>query len=73
MLMLWIKRLLLAAPFIVALLLNTLMVRADHLHLYRESQHIAGYGFLFGKPWSWIMEPRNNLVFILVQQIPFAP
>jgi hypothetical protein len=32
MLMLWIKRLLLAAPFIVALLLNVLMVRADHLH-----------------------------------------
>jgi hypothetical protein len=56
MLMLWIKRLLLAAPFIVALLLNALMVRADHLHLYRESQHIAGYGFLFGTPWSWIVD-----------------
>ena len=56
MLMLWIRRLLLAAPFIVALLLNALMVRADHLHLYRESQHIAGYGFLFGKPWSWIVD-----------------
>jgi hypothetical protein len=52
----WIKRMLLAAPFIVALLLNVLMVRAGHLHLYRESQHIAGYGFLFGTPWSWIVD-----------------
>ncbi len=52
----WIKRLLLAAPFIVALVLNMLMVRAEHFHLYRESQHIAGYGFLFSTPWSWLID-----------------
>ena len=50
----WIKQLLLAAPFIVALLLNALMVRADYLHLYRE--HIAGYGFLFATPWGWVVD-----------------
>ena len=51
----WIKGLLLAAPLIVALALNALMIRADHLHLYRERQHIAGYGFLFSTPWSWLI------------------
>ena len=52
----WIKRLLLAAPFIVAFLLNALMVRADHLHLYREGEHMAGYGFLFATPWGWVVD-----------------
>lgn len=52
----WIKQLLLVTPFMVALVLNVLIVRADHLHLYREGEHIAGYAFLFATPWAWLID-----------------
>ncbi len=52
--MIWAKRLLLLLPFVVAAVLNVLMLAADRLHLHR--QHIAGYGFLFGAPWAWLLD-----------------
>jgi len=27
---------------------------ADHLHL--RLQHVAGYGFMFGAPWAWLID-----------------
>src|SRR5262245_21284878 len=66
----WIRRLLLAVPFTIAALLNALMVVADRLHLHRE--HIAGYGFLFGTPWAWLLDrgwipsPHSRLLYVLV-------
>jgi hypothetical protein len=50
----WTKRLLVALPFVIAFVLNGFMVAADRLHLHRE--HIAGYCFLFGTPWSWLLD-----------------
>jgi len=38
--MVWIKRLILSLPFLIAAVLTILMAIADHFHLYRE--HIAG-------------------------------
>jgi hypothetical protein len=50
----WMKRLLLVLPFVIAGVLNVLMVNADRFHLRRE--HIAGYGFLFCTPWAWLLD-----------------
>jgi hypothetical protein len=50
----WLKRLLLAAPFAVAALLNILLLGVDRFHLRRE--HVAGYCFLFGAPWAWLLD-----------------
>lgn len=35
-------------------MLNVLGLVADRLHL--QSEHIAGYGFLFGTPWAWLLD-----------------
>ena len=48
------KQLLLALPFVVAVVLNVLMLTVDRLHLHRE--RIAGYGFLFAAPWAWLLD-----------------
>lgn len=50
----WPKRLLLASPFAVAAALTVLMNVADRLHL--RSEHIAGFAFLFGAPWAWLLD-----------------
>ena len=50
----WTRRLLVASPFAIASVLNVLMLGVDRLHLHRE--HIAGYGFLFGTPWAWLID-----------------
>ena len=50
----WIKRFLLTLPFAIAVVLTVLMASADQFHLHRE--HIAGYGFLFGSPWAWLLD-----------------
>ena len=52
--MVWTKRFLLALPFAIAAALNVLMLVADRFHL--RSEHIAGYGFLFGTPWAWLLD-----------------
>jgi hypothetical protein len=52
--MAWFRRVLLMVPFAIAAVLNVLMLNADRLHLHRE--HIAGYGFLFGAPWAWLLD-----------------
>jgi hypothetical protein len=44
----------LAVPFPIAAVLNVLMLNADRFHLHRE--HVAGYGFLFGTPWAWLLD-----------------
>ncbi len=46
----WIRRAIASIPFAIALALNVL-VYAD-----QYNQHIAGYGFLFGGPWSWLLD-----------------
>lgn len=52
--MIWAKRFLLLLPFVMAAVLNVLSLAADRIHLDR--QHIAGYGFLFGAPWAWLLD-----------------
>jgi hypothetical protein len=52
--MAWFRRILLAIPFAIATVLNVLSLNADRLHLHRE--HVAGYGFLFGAPWAWLLD-----------------
>src|SRR5260370_40773752 len=52
--MVWTKRFFLALPFAIAAVLNVLMLVADRLHI--RSEHIAGYGFLFGTPWAWLID-----------------
>jgi hypothetical protein len=52
--MVWTKRFLLALPFVIGAVLNVLLLVADRFHL--RSEHIAGYGFLFGTPWAWLLD-----------------
>ena len=52
--MAWLRRILLAVPFATAGVLNVLMLYADRLHL--RSQLVAGYCFLFGAPWAWLLD-----------------
>ena len=52
--MIWPKRLLLSLPFLVAAGLTAFLTLADRLHLRQE--HIAGFAFLFGAPWSWLLD-----------------
>jgi len=77
----WTKRLLLALSFAIAAVLNALMLAVDRLHLQRE--HIAGYGFLYGAPWAWILDhgwfpnPHNRSLqaligYVVILWIPAA-
>lgn len=50
----WTKQMLLALPFAVAGLLTVLAIFADRLSLNLE--RIAGYAFLFGTPWAWLLD-----------------
>jgi hypothetical protein len=50
----WLERTLLALPFVIALLLNMLTIAAGRFHQY--GQRIAGYGFMFGTPWAWLLD-----------------
>ena len=52
--MTWLRRILLALPFAMAMVLTVLISSADRLHL--RSERIAGYGFLFGTPWAWLLD-----------------
>jgi len=52
--MIWARRILLVVPFVVATVLTVLISSADRLHL--RSERIAGYGFLFGAPWAWLLD-----------------
>jgi hypothetical protein len=52
--MTWLRRVVLAVPFAVAAVLTVLMSVADRFHL--RSQRIAGYGFAFASPWSWLLD-----------------
>jgi len=55
----WIKRLLIAAPFVIAAVLNVLSATANRLHL--PGERIAGYGFLFAAPWAWLIDLVGGL------------
>jgi hypothetical protein len=68
--MAWFRRILLTVPFVIAAVLNVLMLNAHRLHL--RGEHVAGYGFLFGTPWAWLLDhgwipdyhhPRMRLLF----------
>jgi len=52
--MAWFRRILLTVPFAIAAVLNVLILNADRFHFHRE--HIAGYVFLFGTPWAWLLD-----------------
>jgi hypothetical protein len=52
--MVWTRRILLALPFAAAAVLTVLINFADRLHLRLE--RFAGYGFLFGAPWAWLLD-----------------
>jgi hypothetical protein len=52
--MTWVRRTLLALPVSVAALLTLLASLCRPLHL--ECQRIGGYCFLFGTPWSWLLD-----------------
>jgi hypothetical protein len=49
----WTTRLLVAAPFAIAALLNALMLGVEHLHLRLDC--IARNGFVFSGPWVWLV------------------
>ena len=50
----WMRWLLLAIPFVIAAVLNCLLLEAGRFHW--RTEHIAGYGFLFGTPWAWLLD-----------------
>jgi len=52
--MIWTRRILVTLPFAIAAVLNVLMNVADRFQMRRE--HIAGYGFLFFTPWTWVLD-----------------
>lgn len=45
---------LLAVPFVVAGVLNALLLAPERFHWHGE--HIAAYAFLFGSPWAWLLD-----------------
>jgi len=52
--MVWLKRSVAASPFVLAAFLTVLNLGVDRFHLHRE--HVAGYAFLFGAPWAWLLD-----------------
>ena len=50
----WPRRILLALPLVAAGVLTFLIGFGDRLHL--RSEQVAGYGFLFGIPWAWLLD-----------------
>ena len=50
----WTKRILLALPLAAAFTLTVLLNVPLRFHLNR--QHFAGYSFLFGRPWAWLLD-----------------
>src|SRR5712675_604084 len=52
--MTWIRAMLVASPFVVAAVLNVLVGVADRFHF--SLQRVAGYCFLFGTPWAWLLD-----------------
>jgi hypothetical protein len=50
----WLRRILLAVPIATATILTLLISSADRFHL--PLQPVAGYGFLFGTPWAWLLD-----------------
>ena len=52
--MIWAKRILLMLPFVVAAVLNVVVAIAPPMHW--RSEHLAGYCFLFGTPWAWLLD-----------------
>ena len=50
--MLWLRRLVIGFPFIIAAVLTVLMNTVDRVHLHR----VDAYGFLFGLPWAWLLD-----------------
>src|SRR5215467_8253387 len=47
-------RIVLAVPLAIAAALTILISLSDRLYL--RSERIAGYGFLFGTPWAWLLD-----------------
>jgi hypothetical protein len=52
--MIWPKRIMLAVPFAISAALTAMLAFANHYPVRRE--HLAGYAFLFGTPWAWLLD-----------------
>ena len=52
--MTWRVRTALILPFVIAGILNVLVIIARPLHW--RTEHVAGYFFLFGTPWAWLLD-----------------
>jgi len=50
--MVWMRRMFIAFPFIIAATLTVLMNTVSRGH----AQRVTGYGFLFGAPWAWLLD-----------------
>src|SRR5580700_11847665 len=50
--MVWMRRMFIAFPFIIAATLTVLMSTVSRVH----AQRVSGYGFLFGAPWAWLLD-----------------
>lgn len=77
--MVWVRRILLLLPFVIAAALNLFVAMARPMHW--RSEHIAGYAFLFGAPWAWLTDHdwfgrmnnrwlENVVTFVLILWIP---
>jgi hypothetical protein len=52
--LIWLKRILLTLPFAVAAGLTAILAFGPSFPMRRE--HVAGYAFLFGSPWAWLLD-----------------
>jgi hypothetical protein len=52
--MIWPKRIMLAVPFAISAALTAMLAFANHYPVRHE--HLAGYAFLFGTPWAWLLD-----------------
>ena len=53
--MTWIRRILLASPFVIAAVLTALMFVEDRLH-QALNYYVAVAYFLFVIPWAWLLD-----------------
>jgi hypothetical protein len=54
--MLWFKRFLAALPMAIAAVLTVLNLLAYPFGLPWHSEKVAGFGFLFSYPWTWLLD-----------------
>lgn len=65
--MIWVKRILLMLPLATAAGLTVSITLSDRLQV--RSERIAGYGFLFGSPWAWLLDRVGSRWFAHVHNL----